>query len=136
MTLVSSYNHYLISPISSNTSDSSTRSLFCSIILKWDYTKHKVCTSMPKYIPNALIQQKYPIPTKPQHLPHYFTTPKYCQKTQFTTIFSMLSPLTKDKNNFFQQTIGIYQWLAHVIDSTMLLVVGTIETNQTLLPYK
>ena len=85
--------------------------LFCGITLNWNYIKRKVAMSLPKYIPEALKRQQHPMPSKPQHSPHYFTLPKYGQKTQFATTLETPPPLTDAQNKKFQQTTGIYMWL-------------------------
>ena len=107
--------------------------LFCGISLNWNYKGKKVTMSLLKYIPSALIQQNHKAPTKPQHSPHYFTPPKYGKKVQTAPIAHTPLPLMKEDNKYVQQTVGIYNWIARVINSNMLPTVGTIATNWTLL---
>ena len=90
---------------------------FCEINLDWNYAKRTTTLSIPKYIPQALIRQQHPLPSKPQYSPHFFVQPKYGKKLQMVTIAAAPQPFTKDQNKFVQQTVGIYQWFARIIDS-------------------
>ena len=44
--------------------------LYCGIILKWDYTRHTVDLSIPGYTNAELLKYQHPEPRKPQHAPY------------------------------------------------------------------
>jgi Reverse transcriptase (RNA-dependent DNA polymerase) len=87
-----------------------TGSLFCRIMLKWDYEKRTVDLSMPGYVENALTKFSFTPASKPEHQPHRHQPPQYGVKTQLTTPIDVSEPLSKEGNLRLQQITGKFQY--------------------------
>jgi hypothetical protein len=59
---------------------------YLGITMDWDYKKHQVHLSMPKYVECALVQYDHPVPQKPQQQPHQHTIPTYGATVQYAKL--------------------------------------------------
>jgi hypothetical protein len=83
-----------------------TRSLFCSISLKWDDNHYIVDLSMPGYINSALEEFEHPEPNKAEHQPHQHNPSQFGTKMQPTTPAQNSQPLDKKGILQLQETTG------------------------------
>ena len=58
---------------------------FCGLDIKWNYVNGWVDISMIKYLSKTLKRLLHKAPSRAQHAPHLWTTPKYGQKRQYVT---------------------------------------------------
>jgi hypothetical protein len=86
---------------------------------------------MPGYVEKALQRFPHPTPQHSQHSPHPWLKPQYGAKTQFTAKPDNLHKLPADKFTRLQQSIGVFLYYAQAVDSTMLVVLGTLAAEQT-----
>jgi hypothetical protein len=78
---------------------------YIRITLDWDYNKHQVHLSMPKYVQKALKQFQHKA-GKLQHAPYQSAPIQYGTKKQYTTQ-ELKAPLLDDKaKRFIQQVCG------------------------------
>jgi hypothetical protein len=106
-------------------------SLYLGINLKWDYAKRTVDLSMPGYIERALRRFQHPAPARPQHSPYAWMPPKYGVSTQLTDAPDNSPPLIPSAITLLQQIIGVLLYYARILDSTMLVALGTLASAQS-----
>ena len=107
-----------------------TGSLYCGLTLAWNYDTRYVDVSMPGYVTKALKRFCHPHPQKPQHSPHRWEIPAYGQKTQYAPIELDLPPLPPAALTRVQQVVGTLLYYARAIDSTMLVALNSIASEQ------
>jgi hypothetical protein len=108
-----------------------TGSLYCGIILEWDYIGRTVDISMPGYIKKKLQEYKHLLPGKIQNCP-YSPEPK-------TFGLDAQSPLMPDATPLLdaggikqiQQIVGSILNYAHTIDMIVLIALSSIAVEQT-----
>ncbi len=98
--------------------------------MDWDYNGHKVHVSMLDYAPKALTRFQHRAPIKPQHQPYPHIKPNYGVKAQYTEDAETSALLPKEDKKFFQEVIGTFLYYARCIDSTMLVALGSIATQE------
>ena len=107
-----------------------TGALYLGVTLKWDYIKRTVDLSMPGYIERALRRFQHPAPVRPQHSPHAWTPPQFGAATQLTDAPDTSPPLLPSGITLLQQIIGVLLYYARILDSTMLVTLGTLASAQ------
>jgi hypothetical protein len=96
---------------------------FAGIDIKWDYTTHQCCISMPGYIENLLIKFKQLCPTKPCLLLHKCLPIAYSAKSQLT-------PTADNCKRHIQEIIGLLLYYARAVDNKLLVALSTIAARQ------
>jgi hypothetical protein len=85
--------------------------------------------TMPGYIERALSRFQHPKPTRPQRAPHAWNAPTYGAKQQFVSHDTTPTLDLKDKQRV-QGILGTLLYYARAVDSTMLVAIGTLATQQ------
>ena len=85
---------------------------------------------MPGYIEAALLKYQHPEPRKPQHAPHKWDKPQYGQTTQYAKTVDKKLQLYAEGIKHIQKVIGTLIYYAHAIDSTMLMAINAISSDQ------
>ena len=101
--------------------------LYLGITLAWNYTVRTVDLSMPGYVQRALTRFNHPRPTRDQHARHSWVSPQYGAVTQFTEDPDDSEPLVASNLKRLQQIIGVFLYYARILDSTMLVTLGTFS---------
>lgn len=104
---------------------------YCGLKLLWDYDNGTVDISMPGYVEKALQRFQHPTPDKPEDSPHEWTKPQYGVKTQMTKDPDTSPLLTKEGTTRLQQVIGTLLYYGRAVDSTMLVALGTLASQQS-----
>jgi len=99
-------------------------------MLQWDYNQHTVDISMPGYIEQALMQFRHPHPKCPEHLPHAWQGPTYGAKIQYTPEPDHTTALDAANCKHVQEVIGVLLYYAQAMDPAMLVMLGTLATQQ------
>jgi hypothetical protein len=85
---------------------------------------------MLDYVPEALIRFQHAPPAKPQHQPYPHVKPMYSASKQYAETIDMSSPLSKENKKYVKEVVGMILYYARCIDSTMLIALGSIATQQ------
>jgi hypothetical protein len=107
-----------------------TGTKYCGIQLEWDYIRRTVDLSMPGYVARALQRFQHPNPSRPQHAPHMWQKPNYGAKTQYATPDDNTPFLDVKDTKRVQEVLGTFLYYARAVDSTMLVAIGEIATQQ------
>jgi hypothetical protein len=102
---------------------------YIGLTLKWDYPNRTLDISMPGYIARALTRFQHTVPTQPQHAPHAWNAPTYGAKQQFTA-HDETPALDLTNTRRIQEVLGTLLYYARAVDSTMLVAIGTLATQQ------
>jgi len=103
---------------------------YCGLTIKWDYTNRTCDISMPGYIERALMRFQHPPPTRPQHSPHAWQKPQYGAKTQYVPDPDHSPALNASDSLRVKEVLGTLLFYARAVDSTMLVAIGTLATQQ------
>jgi Reverse transcriptase (RNA-dependent DNA polymerase) len=103
---------------------------YCGMTIKWDYEKRTVDLSMPGYIERALERFGHEAPAKHQPAPQPYTEPEYGAKIQYAQAPDNSPALTADQTKRIQEIIGVLLYYARAIDSTLLVALGTLASEQ------
>ena len=104
---------------------------YCGLTLKWNYERRTCEMSMPGYIERALQRFQHPTPSTPEFAPHAWKKPNYGAKMQFAQGPDTSEPLNAANINLIQQILGTLLFYARAIDSTMLVAIGTLASQQS-----
>ena len=104
---------------------------FCGIKLQWNYRKRKVKLSMPGYVHKLLHKLQHPVPTQPEHNPHAWKPPRYGEKAQYVEREQKLPILPPERIKRIQKIIGSLLYYARAVDSTILMTVNDIASQQS-----
>ena len=85
---------------------------------------------MPDYVPDALKQFRHERPLRQQNAPHASTDIGYGTKQQFAKEDIEEEELDKDDKLFVQQVLGTFLCYGRAVDTTMLVALGSIVTDQ------
>ncbi len=99
------------------------------ITLDWDYKKSKVHLSMPGYVERALARFGHLIPKILQNQPHKHTVPTYEATIQYAKDDDAAN-LLKEEKKYIQQVLGTFLYYGRAVDSTMLMALSSIASNQ------
>jgi hypothetical protein len=98
--------------------------------INWDYTGQAVHVSMLNYVPKALTRFQHTPPCIPQHQPYPHVKQTYSVKAQYTEDINTSQPLDKKGKKYIQEVIGTFLYYARCVNSTMLLALGSLATQQ------
>ena len=85
---------------------------------------------MPGYVNDALKRFKRERPKRLQHQPHPHVPPNYGAKKQYAEEEDLGPVLGKDEIKFVQQVLGTFMYYARAVDSTILVALSAIATEQ------
>jgi hypothetical protein len=103
---------------------------YLGLTLEWNYEQRTVVKSMPGYIERAL--ERFGIDSPPiQHSPHAWIPPIYGPGAQFEPTTPESPPLPDNDIKKLQQIIGVLLYYARMVDSTMLVALGTLSSAQS-----
>jgi hypothetical protein len=108
-----------------------TGSLYLVMTLTWDYICATVDISMPGYVTKALERFQHTLPHRHEHSPHAWTKPVYGTHPQLTSPVDDTALLPPNELARIQEITGTLLFYARAIDSTMLVALGTIASNQS-----
>jgi hypothetical protein len=103
---------------------------YLGLTFDWDYTERKVHLSMPDYIPDALTRFNRERPKRKQNQPHAHTPPNYGAKQQFAKPDDTEPLLDAAGKKYVQQVLGTFLYYARAVDSTMLVALSAIASEQ------
>jgi hypothetical protein len=106
------------------------RKCYLGINMDWDYKGHRVHILVLDYVPEALARFQHRAPSKPQHQPCPHVKPNYRAKVQYTEDTDTSALLPQKDKKFIQKVIGTFLYYAQCVDSTMLVALGSIATQQ------
>jgi hypothetical protein len=107
-----------------------TGELFCGISLKWDYINCIVDLSMPGYVKKNPKCFLHTLPAIPQHSPHPFKRIIYGKQKQMAEE-DHTPLLSKAQILKLQQVIGVFLFYARAIDSSILVTLSDLASQQT-----
>jgi hypothetical protein len=107
-----------------------TATVYSGMTLKCDYNKRTCDISMPGYVSNVLSKFQHDTPKQPQHTPSRYVTPVYNAKTQYATK-DETPPLTVQQCLTIQKVTGSVLYYARAVDTTVLMPLNDIATEQT-----
>jgi hypothetical protein len=103
---------------------------YLGITLDWDHKKRKVHLSMPGYVERALALFGHLIPKILQHQPHKHTVPTYGATIQYAKDDDATNLLSKEEKKYIQQVLSTFLYYGRAVDSTMLMALSSIASNQ------
>jgi hypothetical protein len=103
---------------------------YVGITLDWDYERREVHLSMPGYVGKALTQFGHEKPARRQDAPAPYNPPNYGAKQQFADGPDSSPPLSKEGKKFIQRVNGKFLFLGRAIDSTLLVALSTLASQQ------
>jgi hypothetical protein len=104
---------------------------YCGLTLEWDYDRRTVDISIPGYIERALQRFNHPAPSRPQHAPHAWQKPTYGASMQYAPPPDTSLALDAKDTKHVQEVLGTLLYYARAVDSTMLVAIGTLATQQS-----
>ena len=103
---------------------------YLGLTIDWDYERRQVHLSMPEYIPDALKRFKHTRPSRMQHSPHPHIPIIYGAKQQYAKDNDSAPEVSADDKLFVQQVLGTFLYYARAVDSTMLVALSAIASEQ------
>ena len=103
---------------------------YIGLTFDWDYRKRQVHVLMPGYRDLALIRFKHRTPKTRQDQPYKHVIPNYGAKIQFALGPDGTPLLDKDGKKFVQQVTGTFLYYARAVDSTMLVALSALASEQ------
>jgi hypothetical protein len=85
---------------------------------------------MLDYVPEALARFQHKPPCTPQHQPYLHIKPTYGATAQYTKDVDTTPLLDKEGKKHIQEVIGTFLYYACCVDSTMLMALGSLATQQ------
>jgi hypothetical protein len=86
---------------------------------------------MPGYIERTLARFQHTPPTRPQHSPHPWTKPEYGANIQYAESPDTTNNLPKKDITRIQEILGTLLYYAHAVDSTLLVAISSLSSEQT-----
>ena len=105
--------------------------LYCGITLTWNYDKHYVDISMPKYVDKLLAKFDHTPHTRPQHSPHTAPPRSFGTDAQIPIPHDTLPILPADRICRIQQIVGTIMYYARAVDLTTLVALSSIASEQS-----
>ena len=103
---------------------------YIGITLDWDYARRQVHLSMPGYVKRGLQQFNHPTPKKRQNSPYPNVPIKYGATKQYATTRVDALPVSAEDKKFIQQVCGKFLFYGRAVDSTILVAVSAIASQQ------
>jgi hypothetical protein len=107
-----------------------TAKVYSGMTVNWDYKKRTCDISMPGYVSNVLSKFQHGAPNHPQHTLSRYVTPVYGAKTQYATK-DETPPLNAQQCPTIQKVTGSVLYYARAVDTTVLMPLNGIATEQT-----
>ena len=107
-----------------------TGAKYCGLTLDWNYALGWVDISMPGYVIRALYRFMHPAPDRPEDCPYDWQRPAYGVRIQYATSDDDSPKLDANGILQIQEIVGVFQYYARAIDSTMLVALGNIGAAQ------
>jgi hypothetical protein len=85
---------------------------------------------MLDYVPKAPARFCHCKPRTLQHQPYPHVKPNYDAKAQYTKSGNTVPALPKEDKKIIQEVIGTFPYYARCVSSTMLVVLGSLATQQ------
>jgi hypothetical protein len=85
---------------------------------------------MLDYVPEALARFQHKPPRTPQHQPYPHIKPTYSATAQYTKDVDTTPNLDKEDKKYIQKVIGTFLYYARCINSTMLMALRSLVTQQ------
>jgi hypothetical protein len=85
---------------------------------------------MPGYIEKARIRFGHVYPTKPQMQPHPHTVPTNGATIQYAKAIDSSPAMTKEKEKYICQVIGVLLYYGQAVDSTILVGLSSLAAAQ------
>jgi hypothetical protein len=104
---------------------------YCGLTLAWDYLNRTCDVSMPGYIERALQRFQHPKPAFHEAAPHPCAPIQYGAKTQWVIDPLDAPALDVSDTKRIQEVLGTLLYYARAVDSTMLVAIGDLATQQT-----
>jgi hypothetical protein len=106
--------------------------LYCGHTIKCNCNEHYVDISMPGYVDAAIHKFQHPRPNKPEDAPHQqWNKPVYGTAAQYAPPPDTSALLDLKAVTRIQQILGTFLYYAIAVDSTMLVALGTLASQQT-----
>jgi hypothetical protein len=86
---------------------------------------------MPGYVECALQHFQHTVISQPEHTPHAWQKPTYGAKTQYAPPEDTSAPLDATDTKRVQEVLGTFLFYAWTVDSTMLVSLGTLASQQS-----
>jgi hypothetical protein len=106
-------------------------SLYCGIMLEWDYVGRTVDISMLGYIKKKLQEYKHLLPEKIQNCPYSPEPKKFGLDAQFPLMPDATPVLDAGGIKQIQQIVGSILYYACAVDMTVLMALSSIAVEQT-----
>lgn len=112
-------------------SEDRSGSKYCGMKIDWDYQNGTVDISMPGYVERALQRFQHDYKGPPEHAPQPCTTPQYGARIQYAEDLDESPKLVAEQIKRIQEIIGVLLYYARAVDSTLLVALGTLASEQT-----
>jgi hypothetical protein len=106
------------------------RKCYLGMNMDWDYNSRRVHVSMLDYVPEALTRFQHKAPSKPQHQSYPHIEPNYGAKAQYMEDMDTSALLPPKVKKFIKEVSGTFLYYAQCVNSTMLVALGSIATQQ------
>ena len=104
--------------------------IFVGIHLRWDYANKNVHLAMSGYVQGSLQQFNHKTPKRRRESPYIHATPIWGATVQYAEIAKELPKLDAKGKKFVQQVTGNLLFLGREIDSTLLMPLSAIASQQ------
>jgi hypothetical protein len=104
---------------------------YLGLTIKWDYQARTADLSMPGYIAAAIHRFQHVPSSRPEHSPHAWTKPQFGAPTQLTAPTDTSPRLDAEGVTRVQQILGTLLHYARAVDSTMLVALSSLASQQT-----
>ncbi len=108
-----------------------TGSLYCGIMLEWDYIGRTVDISMLGYIKKKLQEYKHLLPGRIQNCPYSPEPKKFGSYAQASLMPDATPMLDAGGTKQIQQIVGSILHYARAVDTTVLIALSSIAVEQT-----
>jgi hypothetical protein len=106
---------------------------YCGITLEWDYVNKTVDLSMPGYVEDALHNFQHPKPKRATHAPSGWSPPTYGTTVpQLTKPIDLSADMSPEQTKLLQKVVGKFLYYARAVDPTMLHILSTLASAQTI----
>lgn len=104
---------------------------YCGVTFEWDYENGTVDLSMPGYIERFLRRFAHAMPQHPERAPHEWAKPNYGAKVQYAdTTDPNDTEVGQAEQQLIQEVVGVLLFYGRAIDSSILVALGTIASQQ------
>jgi Reverse transcriptase (RNA-dependent DNA polymerase) len=125
--------HHLIGALQAKykISEDHTGSKYCGMTIVWDYERGTCDISMPGYVERALERFAHEYLGPHEASPAAFVEPNYGAKIQYAQDKDESPLVPKESVKLIQEIVGVLLYYARAVDSTLLVILGTLASEQT-----